>query len=60
MLQKFESPVKCELRSVIRFLHAEGRNVVDIHRWMTNKYGKIFMSAEFEVFEFFTCNVIEY
>ncbi|GBM77927.1 hypothetical protein AVEN_205636-1 [Araneus ventricosus] len=44
MLRKIESPAKCELRSVIRFLHAEGSNAAEIHRRMSKVYGEAFMS----------------
>ncbi|GBM11815.1 hypothetical protein AVEN_26749-1 [Araneus ventricosus] len=44
MLRKIESPAKCELRSVIRFLHAEGSNAAEIHRRMSKVYGETFMS----------------
>ncbi|GBL87307.1 hypothetical protein AVEN_270561-1 [Araneus ventricosus] len=44
MLRKIESPAKCELSSVIRFLHAEGSNAAEIHRRMSKVYGETFMS----------------
>ncbi|GBO26654.1 Histone-lysine N-methyltransferase SETMAR [Araneus ventricosus] len=44
MLRKTESPAKCELRSVIRFLHAEGSNAAEIHRRMSKVYGETFIS----------------
>ncbi|GBO01995.1 hypothetical protein AVEN_102938-1 [Araneus ventricosus] len=44
MLRKIETPAKCELRSVIRFLHAEGSNAAEIHRRMSKVYGETFMS----------------
>nr|XP_015914995.2 uncharacterized protein LOC107445167 [Parasteatoda tepidariorum] len=44
MLRKIESPAKCELRSVIRFLHAEGSNAAEIHRRVSKAYGEAFMS----------------
>ncbi|GBM42474.1 hypothetical protein AVEN_79995-1 [Araneus ventricosus] len=44
MLRKLESPAKCELRSVIRCLHAEGSNAAEIHRRMSKVYGETCMS----------------
>ncbi|GBM26689.1 hypothetical protein AVEN_124983-1 [Araneus ventricosus] len=44
MLRKIESPAKCELRPVIRFLHDEGSNAAELHRRMSKVYGKTFMS----------------
>ncbi|XP_031351026.1 uncharacterized protein LOC116176548 [Photinus pyralis] len=39
-----DSAAKCELRSVIRFLCAEGHNAAEIHRRMSKVYGDNFMS----------------
>lgn len=44
MSTTIESPAKCEVRAVIRFLHAEGCSAAEIHRRMSNVYGKTFMS----------------
>nr|XP_015909277.1 histone-lysine N-methyltransferase SETMAR-like [Parasteatoda tepidariorum] len=44
MLRKIESPAKYELRSVIRFLHAEGSNAAEIYRRMSKTYGEAFLS----------------
>ncbi|XP_075210291.1 histone-lysine N-methyltransferase SETMAR-like [Lycorma delicatula] len=40
------NPAKCEIRSVIRFLHAKGTPPVDIHRQMTEVYGDKCMSVQ--------------
>jgi hypothetical protein len=34
MAATIDAPAKCELRSVIRFLQAEGRSYAEIHRRM--------------------------
>lgn len=39
-----DAPAKCELRSVIRFLQAEGHSAAEIHRRMSRVYGENFMS----------------
>ncbi|GBL94311.1 hypothetical protein AVEN_16827-1 [Araneus ventricosus] len=39
-----DAPGKCELRSVIRFLQAEGNSAAEIHRKMRHVYGENFMS----------------
>lgn len=44
MAMSISSPAKCELRSVIRFLQAEGHSAADIHRRMSRVYGEKFMS----------------
>ena len=44
MSNVIKSPVKCEVRAVIHFLLAEGRNAAEIHRRMSNVYGDNFMS----------------
>lgn len=44
MPRTIASPAKCELRAVIRFLHAEGCNAATIYRRMCNVYGETFMS----------------
>jgi len=43
-MSTIDCAVKCEIRSVIRFLWAEGHNAADIHRTMGKVHGKIFMS----------------
>ena len=44
MAATIDAPAKCELRSVIRFLQAEGRSAAEIHRRMSKVYGENFMS----------------
>lgn len=44
MAVAIDSPAKCELRAVIRFLQAEGNSAVEIHRRMSRVYGDSFMS----------------
>ncbi len=39
-----DAPAKSELRSVIRFLQAEGHSAAEIHRRMSRVYGENFMS----------------
>ena len=44
MAATINSPAKCELRSVIRFLQAEGNSATEIHRRMCQVYGEGLMS----------------
>jgi len=44
MAATINSPAKCELRSVIRFLQAEGNSAAEIHRRMCQVYGEGLMS----------------
>ena len=44
MAATIDTPAKCELRSVIRFLQAEGHSAAEIHRRMSKVYGENFMS----------------
>ena len=44
MAATIDAPVKCDLRSVISFLQAEGSSAAEIHRRMSNVYGENFMS----------------
>ena len=44
MAATIDAPAKCELRSVIRFLQAEGRTTAEINRRMSKVYGENFMS----------------
>ena len=48
MAATIDAPAKCELRSVIRFLQAEGRSAAEIHCRMSKVYGENFyvISAE--------------
>jgi len=44
MCAAVETPGKCEIRAVIRFLQAEGHSAAEIHRKMSAVYGPNFMS----------------
>ena len=44
MAATIDAPAKCELRSVIRFLQAEGCSAAEIHCRMSKVYGENFMS----------------
>ncbi|GBL73053.1 hypothetical protein AVEN_128215-1 [Araneus ventricosus] len=44
MASRIDVLAKCELRSVIRFLQAEGNSTAEIHRRMSRVYGGNFMS----------------
>ena len=37
------APASCEVRAVIRFLHAQGQNAAEIHRRLCRVYGDNFM-----------------
>jgi hypothetical protein len=38
------APASCEIRAVIRFLHAEGQSAAEIHRQLCHAYGVNVMS----------------
>jgi hypothetical protein len=38
------TPASCEVRAVIRYLHAEGQSTVEIHRRLCRVYGDNVMS----------------
>jgi len=44
MAATIDVPAKCDLRSVILFLQADGRSAAEIHRRMSKLYGENFMS----------------
>ena len=44
MAATIDASAKCELRSVIHFLQAEGRSAAEIHRRMSKVYSENFMS----------------
>ena len=44
MHETIESPAKCEMRAVIRFLYAEVCNAIEIHLRMSNVYIETFVS----------------
>jgi hypothetical protein len=35
-----QNPTKCEVRAVIRFLHAKGETAAEIHRQLVSVYAK--------------------
>ncbi|GBM15132.1 hypothetical protein AVEN_242172-1 [Araneus ventricosus] len=44
MANRTDASAKCGLRSITRFLQAEGNSAVEIHRSMSRVYGENFMS----------------
>ncbi|GFU72292.1 uncharacterized protein TNCV_1136211 [Trichonephila clavipes] len=41
MAAPIQNPAKCEVRSVIRFLHGKGQRPADIHKEIVSVYGNI-------------------
>ena len=41
MAAPIQSPAKCEVRSVIRFLNAEGERPAEIHKQIVAVYGNV-------------------
>ena len=41
MAAPIQSPAKCEVRSVIRFLKAKGERTAEIHKQIVSVYGKV-------------------
>ena len=41
MAAPIQSPAKCEVRSVIRFLNAKGERTVEIHKQIVAVYGNV-------------------
>ncbi|GFX03304.1 hypothetical protein TNCV_3555321 [Trichonephila clavipes] len=41
MSAPIQNPAKCEMRSVIRFLHAKGQRSTDIHKEIVSVYRNI-------------------
>jgi hypothetical protein len=41
MAAPIQSPAKCEVRSVIRFLNAKGERPAEIHKQIVAFYGKV-------------------
>ena len=39
-----EAPAKCDIRSIIRFLQAEGQNAAEIHQRLCIVYGETIIS----------------
>jgi hypothetical protein len=42
----FQNPAKCEVRAVIRFLHAKGKTAAEIHRQIVSVYGEDVMNRQ--------------
>jgi cytochrome c-type biogenesis protein CcmH/NrfF len=40
MAVSIQSPTKCEVRAVIRFLYAKGETAAEIHRQLVSLYGE--------------------
>ena len=51
-------PFKCDVRDVIRFLHAEGYSVAEIHQRMSNVHGEPSMSEVQGVIRFLQADEI--
>ena len=47
MAAPIQSPAKCEVRSVIRFLNAKGERPAEIHKQIVVVYGKVIISTCF-------------
>ena len=45
MATLIQSPAKCEVRSVIRFLNAKGEHPVEIHKQIVAVYGNVMIST---------------
>jgi hypothetical protein len=41
-----QNPAKCEVRAVIRFLHAKAETAVEIHRQIVSVYGEDVMNRQ--------------
>ena len=41
MATTMEAPAKCDIRSIIRFLQAEGQNAAEIHQRLCIVYGEM-------------------
>jgi hypothetical protein len=46
MCSAIDNPASCEIRAVIRFLHAKNMSVAEIHRELCAVYGRKVMSEE--------------
>jgi hypothetical protein len=46
MAVSIQNPAKCEVRAVIRFLHANGESVAEIHRQLVSVYGEDVMNRQ--------------
>jgi len=47
MAAPIQSPAKCEVRSVIRFLKAKGERPAEIHKQIVSVYGNVVISTCF-------------
>jgi len=47
MAAPIQSPAKCEVRSVIRFLNAKGERPVEIHKQIVDVCGNVMISTCF-------------
>ena len=47
MAAPIQSPAKCEVRSVIRFLNAKGERPAEIHKQIVAVYGNVMISTCF-------------
>jgi hypothetical protein len=43
---RFKIPAKCEIRAVIRFLHAKGETAAEIHRQLLSVYAEDVMNRQ--------------
>jgi cytochrome c-type biogenesis protein CcmH/NrfF len=41
-----QNPAKCEVRAIIRFLHAKGETAAEIHRQLVSMYGEYVMNMQ--------------
>jgi hypothetical protein len=46
MAMSTQNPSKCEVRAVIRFLHAKGETAAEIHRQLVSVYGEDVMNRQ--------------
>jgi hypothetical protein len=46
MAVSIQNPTKCEVRTVIRFLHAKGETAAEIHRQLLSVYGEDVMNRQ--------------
>ena len=47
MARPIQSPAKCEVRSVIRFLNAKGERPAEVHKQIVAVYGNVMISTCF-------------
>jgi hypothetical protein len=46
MAVPIQNPAKCEVRAVIRFLHAKGETAAEVHRRFVSVYGEDVMNRQ--------------